>query len=358
MNEINTRVAVAMSGGVDSSVAAALLVQQGYDVIGVMLRLWNEPGTESENRCCSPDSMTLARKAAALLDIPFYVLDARRIFYETVVKYFIDGYTKGVTPNPCLICNQFIRWDFLLNQLSSFNAQLLATGHYARTSLSSETGKIELRKAVDTSKDQSYVLSFLSQEKLKQTLFPLGSLLKTQVRQIARELNLPSADRQESQDLCFLGDNDYREFLTRYASDQIKPGPILTEEGISLGTHKGLAFYTIGQRKGLGISAPHPLYVLEKKLVENILIVGQGDYNGRNTFTAERINWISQQIPSRSFAAKVKIRYRSPELDAIIEPTSGQTAIIYLEKPSREITPGQGVVFYDSDRCLGGGIIL
>jgi tRNA-uridine 2-sulfurtransferase len=358
MNQTVHRVAVAMSGGVDSSVAAALLVKQGYDVTGVMLRLWNEPGTDSENRCCSPDSMLLARKAAARLDIPFYVLDASQYFYDKVVKNFIDGYTSGITPNPCLFCNRYVRWEFLLDQIYSFGIETIATGHYARSIYSNDKHEYQLFKAVDASKDQSYVLSFLTQDKLCHTLFPLGDLTKQQVRQIARELNLPSADRPESQDLCFLGDMDYRAFLKQHASEKIIPGPIQSEGGKVLGQHKGLAFYTIGQRKGLGISSPHPLYVLEKDTKENALIVGRGDHTGKRSFMARHINWISGEKPEASFAVNIKIRYRSPEISAIVHLKNDDNASINLEISSREITPGQIVVFYDKDLCLGGGIIV
>src|SRR5271157_4264636 len=267
-----TKVVVAMSGGVDSSVAAALLKQQGYDVIGMMLRLWSEPGKEDSNRCCTPDAMGLARRVAAKLDIPFYVIDAKDVFRKTVVEYFLDGYTRGETPNPCLICNRQIRWEFLLNHALALEADFMATGHYART-MKNENGGVNLLRAVDKSKDQSYVLHILNQEKLKRALFPVGEYAKPEIRKIAESFGLPTASRPDIQDLCFLAGDDYRNFLQRNAAEMLKPGRIVTRDGEVVGEHIGLANYTIGQRKGLGISSPVPLYVLGKNTVANTVIV-------------------------------------------------------------------------------------
>ena len=257
------RVVVAMSGGVDSSVAAAVLVQQGYEVIGIMMRLWSEPGQEAHNRCCTPDAMAGARRVAAMLDIPFYALDAQQIFHQQVVNYFVDGYGQALTPNPCLTCNRQIRWGFLLEHARSLGAEAMATGHYARTR-QTQDGAYELLRAVDASKDQSYILHILDQEQLSRARFPLGYYTKSEVRQIAHDLDLPVAERPDSQDLCFISGGDYRDFLRRHAPEIQSPGAILTRQGERLGQHEGLANYTIGQRKGLGIAAPYPLYVLEK----------------------------------------------------------------------------------------------
>ncbi|HRQ32705.1 MAG TPA: tRNA 2-thiouridine(34) synthase MnmA, partial [Anaerolineales bacterium] len=244
-----TKAVVAMSGGVDSSVAAALLKEQGYEVIGMMLRLWSEPGKEESNRCCTPDSMAQARRVAALLDIPFYVIDAKDVFRETVVEYFLEGYARGETPNPCLVCNRKIRWTFLLDHALALGADFMATGHYAR--VRNENGKVELLRAVDRNKDQSYVLHVLDQEKLKHALFPVGEFTKPEIRQIAEKHGLPTASRKDSQDLCFLAGEDYRNFLQRNAAEMLKPGEIVTRDGEAIGSHNGLANYTIGQRKGL-----------------------------------------------------------------------------------------------------------
>jgi tRNA-specific 2-thiouridylase len=350
------RVVIAMSGGVDSSVAAALLVQQGFEVIGMMLRLWSENGKEASNRCCAPDAMASARRVAALLGIPFFVIDARQAFREQVVQYFIDGHLSGVTPNPCLICNRQIRWGFLLEHALAMQAGHLATGHYARLR-SPQDGRIQLLRAIDRDKDQSYVLYLLDQEQLRHTLFPLGELTKQQVRQLAQELNLPIAHRPESQDLCFLGHEDYRQFLARNAPHTVHPGPILNRSGEVIGEHQGLAFYTIGQRKGMGIAAPQPLYVLDKDPTRNALIVGFKEELGKSELIASPVHWISGSTPTQPFRAQVKIRYKAKEVEATVIPMESAKVKVVFDESLRDITPGQAAVFYQDEVCLGGGII-
>jgi tRNA-specific 2-thiouridylase len=345
-----------MSGGVDSSVAAALLVQQGYDVIGMMLRLWSEPGSEHINRCCTPDAMAQARRVSAQLGIPFYAVDARDVFRNTVVDYFIDGYAQGVTPNPCLVCNRTVRWSFLLDQALSMNAQFMATGHYARLQAASN-GKIQLMRAVDAHKDQSYVLHLLDQTKLRHALFPLGEYTKPQVRQLARDFGLPVAERPESQDLCFLGADDYRAFLNRIAPQLQQPGQILDQAGNTLGKHQGLANYTIGQRKGLGIASSVPIYVLEKDTAHNALVVGPREALGQLELIAENVNWVSGNPPDGSFRAQVKIRYKAVEAWSQVTLLDSGAVRIRFEESQRDITPGQAAVIYQGDICLGGGII-
>jgi tRNA-specific 2-thiouridylase len=352
----SVKVVVALSGGVDSSVAAALLKEQGYEVIGIMLRLWNEPGKELENRCCTPDSMAIARRVAARLYIPFFVLDAKDIFYNTVVQYFINGYAQYQTPNPCLVCNQRIRWDFLLHHALSLDARFLATGHYARMRRD-ELGKIQLLRSLDLLKDQSYVLSRLNQFQLDHSLFPIGHLSKPEVRALAKQFNLPASDRPESQDLCFLGNSDYREFLRRLHPSVVNPGPIISKQGEQLGTHHGLAFYTIGQRKGLNISSPYPLYVMEKDSLRNTLLVGQADDLGKQEPTITDVNWISGLAPELPLRAQVKIRYKARPEWAVINHSTDEKISIYFDQPLRDITPGQAAVIYQDDICLGGGII-
>lgn len=353
-----TRVVVAMSGGVDSSVAAALLVEQGYEVIGMMLRLWSEPGADCENRCCTPDAMAQARRVSALLGIPFYAVDARDVFRDTVVQFFMEGYARGDTPNPCLVCNRQIRWEFLLGRALDLGAEYMATGHYARLRQDPTSGLIQLYKGIDPTKDQAYVLHVLNQAKLRHALFPIGEYPKPEVRALARRFNLPVAERADSQDLCFLGAGDYRSFLLRNAPQVAQPGPIMTRDGTMLGEHQGLAFYTIGQRKGLGIASPEPLYVLGKEARTNTLWVGKRSELGSQELLARGINWISGTAPAGPLRATVKIRYKAQEAPATVIPAGdGASARIKFDEPLRDITPGQAAVIFAGEQCLGGGII-
>jgi tRNA-specific 2-thiouridylase len=350
------KVVIAMSGGVDSSVAAALLKQQGYEVIGMMLRLWSEPGKEESNRCCTPDSMAQARRVAAKLDIPFYVVDAKDVFRKTVVEYFLEGYAAGGTPNPCLVCNRSIRWEFLLNHALALGADFMATGHYVRRQ-EAKDGRIKLLRAVDPLKDQSYVLHVLTQEKLRHALFPIGDYPKTEIRKIAESFGLPTASRPDSQDLCFLAGDDYRNFLQRNAAEMLKPGEIVTRDGRVVGRHNGLPNYTIGQRKGLGLASPVPLYVLGKNAVDNTVIVGGADELGSSELIARDVNWLGGEVPSAPFRAEVKIRYSARPAWAWVTPLNDGQAQVQFEAPVRDVTAGQAAVFYVEDEVLGGGII-
>jgi tRNA-specific 2-thiouridylase len=345
-----------MSGGVDSSVAAALLIQQGYEVIGVMLRLWSEAGYEADNRCCAPEAMESARRVAAILGMPFYIIDAREYFFKSVVNFFIDGYANGLTPNPCLICNRQVRWEYLLHHALSLGADFLATGHYARLQ-EGRTGQIQLLRAADSEKDQSYVLHVLNQIQLRRALFPLGDFMKPTVRIMARDSGLPVAERPDSQDLCFLGDHTLREFLSRYSPQSFNPGAILNLDGKYLGQHQGLASYTIGQRKGLGISSDSPLYVVKKDLHNNVLFVGIRESLMQHELVAHNINWIACMPPENQFAAQVKIRYKAQPVQGLITVLEDQRVHINFTQPLRDITPGQAAVFYSGEICLGGGLI-
>jgi tRNA-uridine 2-sulfurtransferase len=351
-----TKVIVAMSGGVDSSVAAALLKEQGYEVMGMMLRLWSEPGKEDSNRCCTPDSMAQARRVAAKLDIPFYVIDAKEVFHNTVVQYFLDGYARGETPNPCLVCNRQIRWTFLLDHALALGANFMATGHYVR--IQKAEGSYQLLRAVDKNKDQSYVLHVLNQEKLARALFPVGDYPKPEIRAIAEKYGLPTATRKDSQDLCFLAGEDYRNFLQRNAAEILRPGKILTSEGRSIGEHNGLANYTIGQRKGLGIASHVPLYVLGKNAGSNTLIVGTQEELGSRELIARDVSWLSGETPAKPFHADVKIRYTAKEAAALVTPINGNQVQVRFDAPQRDSTAGQAAVFYQGDVLIGGGIIL
>ena len=353
-----SKVVIAMSGGVDSSVAAALLKQQGYDVMGMMLRLWSEPGKEDSNRCCTPDSMAMARRVAAKLDIPFYVVDAKKVFRETVVQYFLDGYAAGGTPNPCLLCNRQIRWTFLLERALALGADFMATGHYVRKT-TTDDGTHQLLRAVDPSKDQSYVLHVLNQEKLSRALFPVGEYPKVEIRKMAEELNLPVYKRPDSQDLCFLAGEDYRNFIQRNAAAMLVPGEIIRRDGRNLGQHNGLANYTIGQRKGLGVQSSVPLYVLSKDATTNTLIVGEADELGTDELLAQDVNWPSGEAPTEPFRVEVKIRYTAKETPALVTPLEGgRQAKVRFDAPQRDVTAGQAAVFYDGDLLIGGGIIV
>ena len=349
-------VVVAMSGGVDSSVAAGLLVEKGYRVTGMMLRLWSEAGRGDENRCCTPDAMAQARRVAAILGIPFYAVDVRERFRSTVVQGFLDGYSSGVTPNPCILCNRLIRWGFLMEQARAVGATYLATGHYGRLRTIAD-GKIELLKARDEQKDQSYVLSALNQEQLAHTLLPLGEYTKPEVRELARKYHLPVAERPDSQDLCFLGQEDYRVFLARHNPEVTRPGPIVTREGKVLGNHAGLAFYTIGQRKGLGLSTPEPLYVLGKDPATNQLVVGSESELGQREMRVDQMNWIAGVSPAGISRVEVKIRYKAAFAPAQYELLAEGSVRVKFDKPVRDITPGQLAVFYLDDAVLGSGWI-
>ncbi len=348
------RVAVAMSGGVDSSVAAALLVEQGLDVFGLMMRLWGA-GPDQLNRCCSPEDVSIARSLAEQLGIPFHVVDVQDRFKKYVVDPFIDGYAKGLTPNPCLICNRFIRWVVLPHQAREMGATHLATGHYAR--LENRDGRYLLLRGRDKNKDQSYVLSILNQYDLAYTLFPLGEYTKDEVRQHAKRMALPVAEKPESQDLCFVTEGDYRDFLRQQSVLLPPPGPIVDQRGKVLGQHQGLTNYTIGQRRGLGIAMSHPLYVIEKVLSTNTLVVGPRDALGRKQFLAGPINWVQGEPLEDALYVNVQVRYKSKEVKAFIEFLQDGFVEVTLGENLPDITPGQSAVFYDGEVCLGGGVI-
>lgn len=352
------RVVVAMSGGVDSSVAAALLKQQGYEVIGMMMRLWSEPGMGANaplNRCCTPDQMADARRVAGLLGIPFYVVDVQDHFRRTIVQFFIDQHELGRTPNPCVECNRQIRFTYLLERALALDAQYLATGHYARV-VHTPTG-YEVRQGKDEHKDQSYVLHMLQQQHLAHVLFPVGDYTKTEVRDLASTFGLPVASKDESQDLCFLGDGDYRRFLQEYSHKAARPGPIRDTDGRELGQHEGLPFYTIGQRKGLGITTGQPVFVIRKDVAQNALIVGPKTALGQQTLVARDVNWINGLPPTAPLPVHIKIRYKARAAAGTVVSVSDGRAHCTFHEPVLGITAGQAAVFYDGDTVLGGGII-
>ena len=354
-----TTVVVAMSGGVDSSLAAALLVEQGYNCIGVMMRLWAEVGSGegSTNKCCSLESVHDARHVADSLGIPFYLINVEQPFKSNVVDFFISGFRAGQTPNPCLACNRHIRFDYLLNYARRLGADYLATGHYARLRRL-EDGTVQLLKAEDENKDQSYVLSVMGQAELRDVLFPIGDYPKAEVRKMAAARGLPTASKHDSMDLCFIHDDDYRRFLQDWAADAMRPGPILDRQGNHLGEHRGLPAYTIGQRKGLGLSgASEPLFVVELDSERNALIVGTAAELGRTELVAEQVNWTLDAPVADGTPAQCKIRYRAQPAACTLHPLDATTVAVRFVEPLRGVTPGQGAIFYDGDLCLGGGII-
>jgi tRNA-specific 2-thiouridylase len=342
-----------MSGGVDSSMAAVLLREQGYEVAGGMMRLWAEEAGPA-NRCCSPQAIESARHVCEMLGVPFHVFDFEAEFKRDVVDYFIAEYARGRTPNPCLACNRHVKFGLLLHKALASGANHLATGHYAQ--LRRVNGQYQLLKAVDASKDQSYVLYMLGQDELAHLLLPLGGYTKEDVRAMARERALPVAERAESQEICFTM-GDYRSFLRKQRGLVFEPGPIVDVEGQEIGQHKGLAAYTIGQREGLGIAAPYPLYVLEIDADRNTLVVGPRRYLGRQELTAGGVNFVSGQPPLEPVEITAKIRYRAPEAKATLAFVGGDEVKVRFLEPQKGITPGQGVVFYQGEIVVGGGII-
>ncbi|MGD1993429.1 MAG: tRNA 2-thiouridine(34) synthase MnmA [Anaerolineae bacterium] len=350
-------VVVGLSGGVDSSVAALLLAEQGAELSAVMLRLWAEPGVpERDNLCCTPEAVGRARAVADYLGIPFHLIDARERFRQAVVEAFIAEYAAARTPNPCIPCNRDVRFPILLEWVKRLGADRLATGHYSR--VRQANGGYQLLRGLDPLKDQSYVLHALGQEHLSRAVFPLGGMTKTDVRDLAAARALPAADQPESQDVCFVADGDYRRFLAEVAPEAAQAGPILDESGRVLGQHSGLVNYTIGQRKGIGVTAPHALYVLALDPERNALIVGPESALGQETCTVARMSYISGRAPCGSFEASAKIRYRHREVAVVATPLSGGRLHVRFAKPQRDVTPGQYLVLYDAEVVIGGGSIV
>ena len=337
------RVAVAMSGGIDSSVAVALLKNQGYQVFGITMLLYSKPGEKPAET---------VKQVAERLGIPHHIIDLRRHFRRQVIKPFCNEYGQGRTPNPCIACNQHIKFGLLLNKARKMGADYLATGHYARVEPS--PNGYRLLKGIDHGKDQSYFLYTLGQEQLRYLLLPIGELYKNQVRRIARELGLADAAGHESQDICFIPDNDYRSFVAGHVSCQ--PGDIIDTNGKVLGKHNGLAHYTVGQRQGLGLASNKRLYVLKLDAKNNRLVVGNHSQLLSNRLIAGRLNWISGKAPQDSDNITARVRYKSPEVTASLR-LNQDTAEVCFSQPQRSISPGQAVVFYQGEAVSGGGII-
>jgi tRNA-specific 2-thiouridylase len=349
-----------MSGGVDSSVAAAMLKEEGYTVVGITMQIWHRSSrfetTRAMQGCCTIDAVDDARRVAARLDIPYYVPNFREEFAGAVVDDFAREYLNGRTPNPCVRCNQFVRFDGLIRRADELGIDYVATGHYARVAYDDRLGEHVLSKASDRGKDQSYMLHTLQQHHLARILFPLGSMTKCETRQRARELGLPVADKPDSQEICFVAGHDYREFLRHHAGDVDQPGDILDRDGRVLGRHAGVHEFTVGQRRGLGVAAPEPRYVVELRPRERQVVVGdRGDAAGSG-LVCSRLSFTGRQ-PADTFAASIKIRYRSPERPGRVTLLGDDAARVEFDEQVWGAAPGQLAVFYEGERVLGGGTI-
>ncbi|MBC9785639.1 tRNA 2-thiouridine(34) synthase MnmA [Heliobacterium chlorum] len=354
-------VVVAMSGGVDSSVTAALLLEKGYNVIGVTLQIWPKDAPEgAEGGCCSLSAVEDARRVAFTLGIPHYVMNFRDYFEEEVINYFGQEYLAGQTPNPCIRCNRVIKFEGLLQKSLALGADKVATGHYARIEYDADRQRYRLGQAKDAKKDQSYVLFNMTQEQLSRTMFPLGGFTKPEIREMARGYNLAVASKPDSQEICFIPDNDYRRFLQeRYPENRFAPGPFVDTSGNVIGTHQGLPFYTVGQRKGLGQAFGYPAYVVGLDVARNAVIIGRDEDVFSRRLLAGDLNWIEVEHLTAPMEVQAKIRYSAPVAKAIIRPTEeGDQVIVEFEEKQRAITPGQAVVFYQGDWVVGGGTIL
>ena len=354
---MNKKAIIAMSGGVDSSVAAYLMVQQGYDCAGATLKLYDNPQCSypGHRACCTPSD---ARSVAARLGMLYYVFPMQEKFHESVIDKFADTYLHGGTPNPCIDCNRFLKFSALLDKARELGCEYIASGHYARREQDPETGRFILRKGLDPTKDQSYVLYAMTQDQLAHTLFPLGTYTKKEIRQIAQEQGFINADKPDSQDICFVPDGDYASFIEQYTGQASEPGDFVDKEGKVLGKHKGQIHYTIGQRRGLGISAPESLYVCGKSLDTNKVILGGKDDLMSNYCYINDINLIPWDHLDKPIQCKVKTRYRQPEQPATVEQLGDDLIKITFQEPQRAVTPGQAAVLYDGDMVLGGGTIL
>ena len=353
------KVVVGMSGGVDSSVAAYLLKEQGYDVIGVTMQIWQDEESkiqEENGGCCGLSAVDDARKVAAQIGIPYYVMNFKKDFQEKVIDYFVDEYLHGRTPNPCIACNRYVKWESLLTRSMEIGADYIATGHYARVE-QLPNGRYAIRHSATWSKDQTYALYNLTQDQLRRTLMPVGEYEKDQIRKIAKEIGLQIANKPDSQDICFVSDDDYASFIEEESNQKIPEGNFVTPDGKILGRHKGIIHYTLGQRRGLGIPAATRLYVCDISPKTNQVVLGNNEDLFHSELTATKVNLISCESLKEPMRLKAKIRYRHPEQEAVAWQTEDGVLHVRFDKPQRAITRGQAVVLYDGDIVVGGGVI-
>lgn len=351
---------VAMSGGVDSSVAALLLKEQGVRVVGMTLKTWGEEMCETipkRQTCCSVRDIEDARAVAARLEIPFYVVEAAEIFQQKIITPFVQGYAEGRTPNPCVTCNREIKLGILLERARALGIEKVATGHYARVGWSEAHKRYQIRQGADSDKDQSYVLSQVTQDQLARLLLPVGELTKAEVRRRAVAAGLPVAEKAESQELCFIPDGETQKFLRGRRPEGFTPGPVVLRDGTLLGRHAGVAAYTVGQRRGLGLAHPEPLYVLELDAAGNRVVVGTQQELSSTGFLAEAVHWVGIPAPKEPIRAEVKIRYKSLRRPAELIPDPAGVRVRFDEPVADGIAPGQAAVFYRGDLLLGGGWI-